>query len=141
MKKILLSLILLSSLSLLVFPLIANAQYNIAPKESCTLKHDITIGNESFKKGDTVDSTVAPNTWGLFCMADAIFNVVDWIFWLLIIMSIVFILIGAILFVTAAGDPGKMGKAKTFIIFGAIGLIIAVFSKAIPSLIIGVLGV
>jgi len=145
MKKILATLVLFSVLGLLVLPLTTYADtYDIpSPKSNCTLKHDIKVGNTTVAAGVLVGPAgttgVATSTWGVYCLVDSVYSVLDWVFWVLIIISMILILMGGIIFASAAGDPEKTSKAKKLIVSGIIGMAIAVFSKAIPSVVVGIL--
>ena len=47
------------------------------------------------------------------------------------------IIYGGVLYTTSAGDPGKVKKAKDTILYGIIGLVIAVLAFAIVNFILG----
>ena len=53
------------------------------------------------------------------------------------LLAVVMIIIGGILYSTSAGDPGKVKKAKDTIMYGIIGLVIAVLAFAIVNFILG----
>lgn len=52
------------------------------------------------------------------------------------LLAVVMIIIGGILYSTSAGDPGKVKKAKDTIMYGIIGLVIAVLAFAIVNFIL-----
>ena len=146
MKKIISTLFTISIIAGLIlplFPLSVNAQGAFTQIQSCTLKHDIRVienGNiVTYSKGNTVNDNT--ELWGLICTLDVVMTIVDWIFWILLMVGLVFIAIGGFIIVTSAGDPGKLGNGRKYIMFGVIGVILAVFARAIPSLVKGILGV
>jgi hypothetical protein len=51
------------------------------------------------------------------------------------VLAVIMIAIGGFIYLTAAGDPGKTGKAKTMIVNAVVGLFIAVGSYTVLSLI------
>lgn len=53
------------------------------------------------------------------------------------LLAVVMIIIGGIMYSTSAGDPGKVKKAKDTIMYGIIGLVIAVLAFAIVNFILG----
>lgn len=65
--------------------------------------------------------------------------VMDWIFYFALVIAPLIIILGAFLFMTSAGDPAKTTKAKSMIIWAAVGLGVILFSKVIYSIIINIL--
>ncbi len=65
-------------------------------------------------------------------------TVIGWMFTFLIILAIVFILIAAYKYLTAAGDPEKVKSASHTLIYAAIAVAVALLARGIP-LIIGTL--
>jgi hypothetical protein len=63
-----------------------------------------------------------------------IINVIVYIVGLLAVIMIIY---GGILYTTSAGDPGKVKKAKDTILYGIVGLVIAVLAFAIVNFILG----
>lgn len=53
------------------------------------------------------------------------------------IITVVVIILGGIQYVTSAGDPAKTKKAKDTILYGIIGLIIALLAFAIVNFVLG----
>lgn len=50
-------------------------------------------------------------------------------------LAVIFILVGALQYVTSTGDPGRSERAKRTIIFAVSGLILAISTYAIVNLI------
>ncbi len=65
-------------------------------------------------------------------------TVVGWMFTFLVILAIVFVLIAAYRYLTAAGDPEKVSAASHTLIYAAIAVAVALLARGIP-LIIGTL--
>ena len=137
MKKAFLSLILISLLAVIAVPAVVLAQEG--PVENCTLRHEITLGADTYAK-DTVMDEDENAAWGMFCMLDAVYTVVDWIFFGLIALVALFTIFGAFDILTAAGDPEKVSKGRARIMYAMIGLAIALLSKAVPSLVKALIG-
>jgi len=78
---------------------------------------------------------------GMCCLLNSVYNVTDWIFIILITISSLMIIWGAIMFTTSSGDPEKTGKARQLIIFAAVGIVVALFSRAVPPIVKMVIGV
>lgn len=60
-------------------------------------------------------------------------NLIGWISGIIGTVSAIFILVGAWGYITAAGDPGKLQKAKQTILYAVIGLIIFALSQVITA--------
>ena len=61
--------------------------------------------------------------------------VVGWLFTFLIILSIVFVLIAAFKYLTAAGDPEKVKGASHQLIYAGVAIIVAIFARGVPQII------
>ena len=109
MKKIVLSLLIISALAL-VGGGVAYAQGTGTPFTSHTLP-------------DTPDvlATIA--------------KVANWVFTILIIAAVFVVLIAAFTFVTGGGEPVQVTKARTMLIWAAVGIIVALVAKGFPLLI------
>ncbi len=149
MKKILLSLSLISILAVLALPVVANAQVEEPElSECCRLRKAIPPHAEN----DVVGSPVAgafckygqitkPDAdWGGFCLMNTIYTVTDWVFFIFIALTVIFVIIGGITFMTAAGDPERTTKGRKFITYAIVGVVIGVLAKAIPAIIRAVIG-
>ena len=137
MKKVFSSLIAITLITMLTVPAMVLAQSE--PVDSCTLRHKIELGGDTYYENDVMDES-ATGAWGLFCMLDAIYTVVDWIFVGLMAVVTLFTILGAFDILTAAGDPEKVKKGRERIMYAMIGLAIALLSRAVPSLVRSVIG-
>lgn len=77
---------------------------------------------------------------GMCCLLNGVYNITDWVFVLLMAISSLMIIWGAVLFTTSSGDPEKTGKARSLIIFAAVGIAVALFSRAIPPAVRMIIG-
>ena len=157
MKKILSALVLLSVLAVLVVPMVVSAQ---GVPECCKIKRTITIDTETCNADQIAappgltpsaseprcpfTETVCPSggseKWGLFCVINTINTVVDWIFIVLIALTVFFVLMGAITILTAAGAPEKISKGRDYILYAAIALVVAFIASAVPAIVKAVMG-
>ncbi|MBI2625401.1 MAG: hypothetical protein HYW70_03690 [Candidatus Nealsonbacteria bacterium] len=62
-------------------------------------------------------------------------NITNWAFTLLLSVAGLFILFAAFNFVTAQGDPEKVKSARDFVLYALIGVIVALLSKGLISLV------
>lgn len=65
-------------------------------------------------------------------LIDVVFGIIWPIF---IAFSIVMFIIAAFLFFTAQGDPDKVAQARQFVIWGVVGIVVAVIAFSIPFVI------
>ena len=144
MKKILTAVVLGSLLTMIVLPMVASAQFE-GPAECCKIHRNIKVGGVSYKKDDIVGAPdgycpignidVATTEWGTVCLVNTITYATDWVFYILTTIVVIMIIAGGFIYLTAAGDPEKAGKGKSFIVYALIGLAIALFARVIPAIV------
>ena len=113
MKKVLVSLILVSVLAV---PAIASAGI---------LEDILGIG------GGRDAPAVVPQT----DVMRTLDNLTNWMFAILLIIAVIFVIVAAFMFVTAAGDPEKTKTARNFVLYALIGVLVAVSAKVLVSLV------
>src|SRR5579863_8624085 len=59
-------------------------------------------------------------------------NAINWLFYGLIILTVIFVLIAAYRYLTAAGDPERVSSANKTILYAVIAVVVAVLAKGIP---------
>lgn len=72
--------------------------------------------------------------WGMICIVHGIYKATDWIFYILMALVGVMIVIGAFFIITAGGEPQKVSQGRNYILYAVIGMIVAFFAKAIPTI-------
>ncbi len=77
--------------------------------------------------GDTDDC-------GVCCLLNTLYNVTDWFFVILIAISGIFVVMGAMSLLMSSGDPGKIDKGRNYIVYAIIGLIVGFLARIIPTL-------
>ncbi|MFA5310432.1 MAG: pilin [Candidatus Paceibacterota bacterium] len=77
---------------------------------------------------------------GMCCLLNGIYNITDWVFVVLMAISSLMIIWGAVLFTTSSGDPEKTGNARQLIIYAAVGIAVALFSRAVPPAVKMIIG-
>jgi len=77
------------------------------------------------------------------CVAcfNSVYTITDWIFIFLMAISALMIIMGAIKFTTAGGNPDAVKQGRNYIMYAAIGIAIALFARAIPSIVKLMMGV
>ena len=71
---------------------------------------------------------------------DTINEVINWAFMLLMLGAGLVIIMAAWTFLTAAGDPDKVGKARNYILYAVIAIVVGFLAKAIVVLVGNMLG-
>lgn len=129
------------------------ASIALAQISSCKMGRNITYGDVRYIKGHTIyDPESAPagtpdcpdsgdttgdcktKEWGSVCLMNSIYNVTDWISFILIAVAAIMIIMGAFTLATAAGAPEKVTAGRNYIIFACVGLVVALLSRAIPAI-------
>jgi len=119
----------------LVLPVVTLAAVT-APVNSCKLAESITYNGQTYS-GTVSDSTSA---WGVICFLNMMNIVINIIFIGLMILVIIMVLMGAFKLMTAAGDTAKVTAGRNQILYAAIGLIVALVAKAVPSIVSALFG-
>jgi len=100
-----------------------------------------TLDCETTSQGDgSVLCLYQNGDCGMCCLLNGIYNITDWVFVVLMAVSSLMIIWGAVLFTTSSGDPEKVAKARNLIIFAAVGIVVALFSRAIPPAVKMIIG-
>lgn len=72
--------------------------------------------------------------------SDQLQNVLEIVFATLGALSVLFIVIAGLRFITAQGNPQETSKAKNTIIYALVGLLVALIAEAIVAFTLGELG-
>lgn len=60
---------------------------------------------------------------------------ITWIFGILLVLAVIFLLYAAFLYLTSGGEEEKTKKAKNFLLYAIIAIVIAVLSRGIIALV------
>jgi len=66
---------------------------------------------------------------------DVLDRITNWLFTILLIIAAIFIIIAAYFFVTAQGDPEKTKKARDFVLYALVGVLVAFCAKGLVMLV------
>lgn len=72
---------------------------------------------------------------------DIIKNIVNWVFAIFLGISALFIILAAFQFLTAGGDTQKVSGARDKLLYAAIGIGVAVLSRAVVPVVRNILGI
>jgi len=97
------------------------------------------IISEEGNVGETGDTKYKSKDWAIICLIDTIATVTNWIFFLLITISGLFIVFAAFLWITSGSVPANQEKAGKMILAALVGIAIAILSRIIPGIVTGLL--
>lgn len=95
-----------------------------------------TCPSGTIRVGKTVNSLAECNIEKDDSLIPTIQVIINVILGVLGLVSVVFIILGGITYVTSSGDPGKIKKAKDTILYGIIGLVVALLAYAIVNFVL-----
>ena len=104
------------------------------PITSCNITHAEVADFNSVCVIGLVSATTT-NAWGMCCLLNSVYTVVDWMFFGLVALVSFFTIFGAFDILTAAGDPEKLKKGRERIMWAMVGLAVALLSRAIPGVV------
>jgi hypothetical protein len=135
MKKISPALVLLSLAAVIAIPSIGLAQ----PPESCTIRANTGITacpgvGQTATYTETYGTGTNQVSGAICCLMSTINNIINWIFFFLLVVAVIVGIIGAYNIITAGGSAEKVETGRKFIMYAIIGVIVALFAKAIPAI-------
>ncbi len=68
-------------------------------------------------------------------------RIVDWLFAILMIVAALWLIIAGYYFVTASGDPERTKKARDFVLYALVGVLVGFMAKGLVMLIARIVGV
>ncbi len=66
-------------------------------------------------------------------------NITSWLWQIFLIATIIAFLIAGFFYITAAGNPEKINRANRMVLYGVIGVVVALFSGGMVALIESIL--
>jgi hypothetical protein len=66
--------------------------------------------------------------------------VFDWAFYFLVALAVIFIIVAAFKYLTAAGDPEKVKGAGSTLLYAAVAVGVALLARAVPLIVASFLG-
>lgn len=113
----------------------------------CNINKNDTVGPEDVKcplpnQAGAKDQDPDRETehWGIICLLNTIYRITDWIFYILMAFVGVMIVIGAFTIITAGGAPDKVSSGRNYVLYAVIGMVVAFFARAIPTIVKTVIG-
>ncbi|MCD6148404.1 hypothetical protein J7J18_03460 [bacterium] len=145
MKKILAILILAASVAVFAGPVLA------ATTQCCQIHSTFKFDGQTWEAGkcygnvsdacvdvngkQLCSATEARDSWGVACVLNSIYRATNVIFAILLVLGIILGLYAGYNFMTSAGDEKKVETARNYFLYAIIGIIVAFFARAIPSIV------
>ena len=98
-----------------------------------------TGGSSTSAAGNASDGLTKVNPGANTDLMGNIQNILTAVFSIIGVVAVVMIILGGISYATSQGDPGKVKKGKDTILYGVIGLIVALLAFAIVNFVLGAL--
>ena len=89
----------------------------------------------------SAEGTITIDDEPLCCVVSAIYRITDWIFFFLMAIVVIMVLFGAFNLLTAGGEPDKISKGRNYILWAAVGFIVALLAWAVPGVAKLVMGI
>ncbi len=103
----------------------------------------------SYRGDEACDNYTGPNK-ELICPTDkgagegdmikTVGNVLNAVYGIVGVLTVVMIVVGGVKYMTSQGDPGKLSSAKNTIMYSVIGLVITLSAFAITAFVLSALG-
>ena len=76
-----------------------------------------------------------PSTLPAIDVMQALDDMTNWLFAILLIVAVIYVIIAAYHFITAQGDPDKVKLARNMVLYSLIGVAVAIASKGLVVLV------
>ncbi len=127
MKKLLSVLLTLTFTATLFSPVSSLAALTATEKQLCTGSNNQVVGTGP-------DEKCVPKTGKTLTGADSyLTDIINLLLFLAGAIAVIVIIIGGIRYITSTGDAMRIKQAKDTILYGIVGLIIAIFAYAIVN--------
>lgn len=67
-------------------------------------------------------------------------NIVDWVFVIVLLGGVVFIVLAGLQFITGGGDPQTVSQARNKLLWGAVGIMVAVLARGLVTAVRTIVG-
>lgn len=100
-------------------------------QQGCTRKEIAQCGMDVVADKDASGQITNPN------LEDTVKNIINAVLYIVGILAVVMVIIGGVQYTTSGGDQAAVTKAKNTILYGIVGLVIAILAYAIVNFVIG----
>lgn len=82
-----------------------------------------------------------PNPLNVCTFGDLVDSIMNYIFYIALVLAPLMAVVGAFMLLTAGGDPAQVNKAKEIFLYTGLGLLVVLLGRAVVVAIRGALGV
>ena len=98
-------------------------------------KGEAMSGVNASQTGTAGDTAV--HDTGTGSLDSTVKNIINGVLYVVGILAVVMVIIGGVQYTTSGGDSGAVTKAKNTILYGIVGLVIAILAYAIVNFVVG----
>lgn len=146
MKKLAKILTISALFAVLAVPMVVLGQQNsVGPQqglpESCWITNSNLAKNGSCP-GSGQECRFDNSTYNcsMCCLLNSISIITNWLFYILTLIAVVFFIWGGFIYLTSGGNPEKTKSGQNILVFGIIGLAIALIAKLVPAVVRFIVG-
>lgn len=81
-----------------------------------------------------VPTTIPPEK-GINEWLDIVRKVAQWLYTILLILAVIFVLLAAFTYLTSGGDPAKVKKASSQLIYAVVAIVVAILAFSIAKIV------
>ncbi|HCM36390.1 MAG TPA: hypothetical protein DIS53_00440 [Candidatus Wildermuthbacteria bacterium] len=100
----------------------------------------LAIGGTALAIGEVPPATIPDNITSAQNFIDLIDNIVDWIFVVVLVFAVIFIVLAGLQFITGGGDPQAVSQARNKLLWGAVGIAVAVLARGLVTAVRSLIG-
>jgi len=103
----------------------------------------LALGIQVPPSGGGIDNTGAPpqaQISSIGSVLNTVCIVFDWAFYFLVALAVIFIIVAAFKYLTAAGEPEKVKSAGSTLLYAAVAVGVALLARAVPLIVASFLG-
>ena len=71
---------------------------------------------------------------------DILLDLTDWLFVILLVISVIMIVLAGLQFITGGGDPAAVSAARTKLIWAVVGIGVALLARGLPAAVANLIG-
>ncbi len=79
-------------------------------------------------------ATTATGVLGILCV------ILTWVFYALIVLTVIFVIVAAFKYLTSGGDPEKVSSANHMIVYAVVAIVVALIARGFPFIIGSIFG-
>ena len=143
MKKLLVALLAIGILGFMATPALVSAQGEQIPS-GCNLSEGNRTRIESIMGENALtdaESGTGTSTYtGLPCLLNTLMTAQQYLFWIILVVALIMMLVGAFQFLTAGGSEEQTGDAQQTLIYALVGVAVAFLARFAIDAVMNMIG-